>query len=846
MSKTLTLRAEGRSNNGLWIPGKKVIGRIEVDGSPVGGDSINPTSARGRKKLELEDALLMPLIDRAMTTGETQTYTWPDEISTRAGTLMITVRNFDSTESVTAPYTPEEALRLLATVAVTKLFCWKDTDLLAVVDVDYHDCPAPERIHLTTWVETMLTPRPAAWHFSRGDGLHLAYTASGIYSALELAACAALRFRMIDGSAGLELKTQVRGPGAEPLIIQPQLTTGTLSTWLGVGNEVDEEAVKDWLDSNNMEVGGRYDHTFCPIDGGTSPGERNPVTVTPHGIYCFRCQGKGLVMGSRTPGFASFSALTKTPASSDVGFMVKNMTHWGHAKWVLGYKYNLPLELARPAYLAACKAAHEGDERVESICHPDTDDLARVGSEWKNLTSGYSYPAVSLKPLIACLPAAQDPDGKPRSSTVAYLSQGHDLDRRGYANLNVINGFSLSKQFLPTPPQALVSVLQKEVREQGAPRYVTGVTQESEEAAWAVLERLVPGIDRIAVKALICATGCAQETRLGMAPMLFFAGGTGVAKTSTGIFAMGILGTKATAVQYHAQDERLKQSIKEAAVSSGLVVANEFLKDAMRMLKRNDPQAAFDSLLTMTPDTQSHVMYVGSRTLGRIPGIVITEPHLPVQIAEYRQIARRFRYRILHGEKTTWGETFAQIGLGVDQGHLFRMKDKVLADAADVILSSIINQFFSSPLTWDNMADTLGVYKIQDHPDLPDSTDRLLEFFKEVCAAPEISDARLRRKHVAGYKKITRNDTQSDQEERLHDLYADFSDAADWHMSKLLNEKDWAALVGSAEPVSFDLRGDGAGSVFVRFRTGPARFPKGVNDQIPCKVLADAKNAVLV
>ena len=99
---------------------------------------------------------------------------------------------------------------------------------------------------------------------------------------------------------------------------------------------------------------------------------------------------------------------------------------------------------------------------------------------------------------------------------------------------------------------------------------------------------------------------------------------------------------------------------------------------------------------------------------------------------------------------------------------------------------------------------------------------------------------------MAGYKKITRNDTQSDQEERLHDLYADFSDAADWHMSKLLNEKDWAALVGSAEPVSFDLRGDGAGSVFVRFRTGPARFPKGVNDQIPCKVLADANSAARV
>jgi len=837
MAKTLSIKADGKIVSGKFQAGRRVTCRIVVDDVPVFEDTINPTSARGRKRLELEDHLLIPLIDKAMATGEAQTHTFPEAVDTRMGTLIVTVRTFDSPEGVDHVVTPTEALKLLATIPVDMLFCWKDAELLAMVDIDYHGIPAPQRIHLTTWVETVISPRPAAWHFSRGGGLHLFYTAAGVFSAEELAACAALRFRMIDGAAGIEMKKQTRGPGEEHVIIQPQQTEGTLSTWLGKGDEVDEDAVQEWLESHSMEIGRRYDHTFCPIDGGSDPGSREPVTVSTFGIYCHRCQGKGLVLGGRTPGFASFAALTKTPASSDIGHMIKNFVHWGHAKWVLGYKYNMPLDIAKLAYTAACKAVHGADDRIAFIHHRDTVDIARVSQGWKNIESAYVYPTASVSPIISAFPAAMNEECKPIASSVAFLSQGHCLSKRGFNDLNIIQGFSLSKQFLPTPPDAIIPHYpNKEIRD-NPPRYLPGQTDKSEEAAWAVLETLVPGVDRRAVKAIMCATGSAQETRLGMAPMIFIGGGTGVAKTATNIFAMGILGTKAAGVQYHKEDERLKQSIKEAANTSGVCLANEFLKDSIRINKRNDPMAAFDSLLTVTPDTQSHVMYVGARVMGRLPPIIITEPHLPLQIVDYAQIARRIRYILLHGPKE-WADTFAAIGLGVDMGHLFRAKSRELADAANVILSRVVDEFFSTPLTWDTMADRLGVFKLKDHPDLPNVGIQLVEFFKALCKAPEMVDRRQKRRHAEGFKLIKRNEAIGDEEEYLHDLYTDFSNPHDWHESTLLKERDWSSVVGCDRPVHMDMKTDNAGSVYFRFRCGPSREPTHLNGEIPCKILA--------
>ncbi len=179
---------------------------------------------------------------------------------------------------------------------------------------------------------TSLAPRPIAWHFSRGGGLHLFYVASSPFKANELAAVAALRFRAVDAVAGLELKTVVRGPGAEPVLHTVEQDTGgaVLGDWFAAEG-TDEEARDEWLERENLQIDGRYDHTKCPIaPSADEPGaKRDPVCVGEAGVYCFLCEGKGRSLGCRRPGFAPWAAVLGAPTSGDLGTMIRGLCHWG-------------------------------------------------------------------------------------------------------------------------------------------------------------------------------------------------------------------------------------------------------------------------------------------------------------------------------------------------------------------------------------------------------------------------------------------------------------------------------------------------------------------------------------
>jgi hypothetical protein len=186
---------------------------------------------------------------------------------------------------------------------------WND-ERLAVLDIDYHDRPLEQRpaAHQLENLATRVEPAPPRYNVSHGQGLHLYYVAQPGFTAMDLAAAAAVWIKQTDPTAGVELKHQTRHPSypradgrtAGPVRSQTHTTDlQALKAWLQ--RDVDHAAVQHWLEEQGLTQGQNYPHDRCPL----RPGEGShgmPVLVGDHGIYCHRCASQGLHQGSRTPG----------------------------------------------------------------------------------------------------------------------------------------------------------------------------------------------------------------------------------------------------------------------------------------------------------------------------------------------------------------------------------------------------------------------------------------------------------------------------------------------------------------------------------------------------------------
>lgn len=834
----------------LIAVGAKMVGTVLKDEKAVWKDTFNPETVRGRKGLR----------DTAKATDE-QVLDWIGQARALNGRLfsivlaadavpdtpVLTVRGVEQPASQGSKHEINESWvrAVLPTVPIDHVAEWKGAELLCCLDIDYHDRTPPSRDLLTTLLHTRVTPRPLAWHFSRSGGLHLFYVAVPPYNAEELAAIAALRFRAFDPTAGLELKTVVRGPGKEPVTFASTQDVATeFAQWLGAP-DFDNDERDAWLDKEGMTVGGRYEHDKCPIN--PTPGyasKGNPVTVSEQGIFCHKCAGAGMALGSRKSGFAPWSSLLGAPSAGDLGVLVRNIIHWGHAKWVLKEQYGMPLTLARLAYSAALKAYHAGTTKeglLPLVFNFHTDDMARVSDQWTSVEALYSYPK-DIKGLVSALPAAcyVDGEGKIKQDPAAVTELGNpkNLARYGYANIKVVHGFKMAATFLtPGNDRTCVAVVNPRLAARGTkfiPRYLPRSQRMSEAEAWAMIETVAPRIDRKLVEAAICAFASAQETQSGLLPIVFVTGATGTAKTSTIKFAGGIYGAQTGDVIFEPEPARFRQSIMTGARSGPAVLFNEVLKDSARGRHALTPKEALDPILNLTPDSQSWVAYMGPMKMGRPPAMFLTEPVCPLDLRDEAQLARRIRHYRVFDTKREWPATIGAAGLGSELDML-RTVSPQMNRACDSILSFICDRWFAEPRTWDDIADSLGVRTIQDSQDFTDMTPWLREFFRLVCAAPDL-DGRNAAVYSGGYKRICRSDgverdSVQDKLLTVYGMFVDGQSAGDWTQSRRLGEKDWAAIIGTDQHVWFDTKTDGS-AVYVRFRVGPEGKATGVNQQI--------------
>lgn len=849
----------------IAIDKKYVVVEVLENGITKERDRINPDMRSKRigmaKLVGVDDGTLLSWIDdtrKVASQGNLQPQVFPiAKAAHGGGDLMI--RRLDERDDLAqrqALVVPDVLTETIPGVSNDLLIKWTDSEALCCLDVDYHDAgrPSPHESWLRARVTADLAPRPYAWHFSKSGGLHLFYVRADPFDADELASVAALCWRRIDPSATVELKTGVRGPAAgekqkedKTVYYSPgdtQDTTALLVGWVQ-RSAADDAARDEWLSGEGMEIGRRYDHTKCPImptPGYTSTGD--PVVVMESGIFCHRCEGEGRSLGCRRVGYAPYGAIIGGESAGELGEMLRNICHWGHARTILLNKYGFTESLARKAYRAALKAYHHGTQKsllVPLAFDSSTEDFTRLNETWYNLKDHAPYISTRLNTIIAKLPAVctLDDNDKPKAdeALVTVLMNPHDHSAKGFPKIDAIYGMRMKRVHLfDTNDPAVVEMFLPEIRAAGGrymPQYIPP-TRRNVEEAWGMIEEIAPGIDRALVTLIMGAIGTAQETLLGMHPRIFVEGATGTAKTTTPQIAAGILGCVSSDFSYNSDEYRWKQAMYAAVKEGGLVLLNEIVKDCERA-SRGRPvpiREPFDPLLNVTPTTKIGVMHVGPRPYGRLPAFVLTEPQLPLSLRDEKQIARRLWHWKLHGEKN-WTPSF--IKAGVSSPLLIRTASSAVANACNMIASDVIDRFFSRPTSWEEIAAAHGCQRLSESDAFDDLTPFLLELFRLTCSAPKIDNKRLATRYPNGYKKISRNnDTQPGEEDALTSIYSMFADGrgTDWLTARRLTEKDWAGVLkAGGQHVNLDLTNDGV-NVFIRFRVGPPANPSKVNEQI--------------
>lgn len=805
---------------------------------------FDPLSTKGQEgaavKAGLSVTQLLQYLDSLKQTGQPQRFTLgppiqePDAFVVRG----IEQQPEDGVQHVSQA--AEFLTTTLSSVPVEKVVTWTNTEVCCCLDVDYHESRPPDRPLLESIIFTRLAPRPFAWHFSRGGGLHLFYIGAEGFAAEELAAVAALRFRMIDPTAGVELKRVVRGPGADKVVLSGiQDTAGTLLEWLREPeqNENDTEA---YLAEEGLEIGKRYDHNKCPHSPSEDGGKhRAPVIVRENGIHCFVCEGHERLFGSRRPGFFPWAAILGQPSAGDVGIMVRQLCHWGHAKWVLQERYGLNGGLAKKAYSAALKAYHQGTSSAALIpmaFDSTLDKYSRVGEEWLNLDDLKPF-SNGIRRSVEAMPTTcyvnAKGEVKPNQVKVTNLLEAMNTRDWGYPPISLIFGTKMAAEYIGQGQKTIVARPNPGLGGKALPQYVPFSSRMPLDKARQVIEEIVPRTDWSLIQLILCGIGSSQETELGLPPRMFVTGPSRSAKTAHFEIAAGIAGVQtASPTVQGTGEERLRQAVMESMNTGPIVLINEIFKDAHRNNKQN-PVQALQPLLSMDKNTLTHVLYKGPRRFPRQFVLGFTEVQMPVNLRTETQIARRLVYHRLEREKRDWPRTIA--AAGVTDLHLLRLASPEVAAACDAVLSDVVDHFFLTPTPFQAQAEQLGIKTLEESDEGLEWQPYLKLFFKLVCEAPPIQNERLA-KMYPGFVEIPSNsDDVSDEMAELVATYTQFADGPngkDWYRATQLIEKDWNSVVGYEEDtITFTMTSSGT-SVFVRFQTGPVKKPRKINSEI--------------
>jgi energy-coupling factor transporter ATP-binding protein EcfA2 len=307
-----------------------------------------------------------------------------------------------------------------------------------------------------------------------------------------------------------------------------------------------------------------------------------------------------------------------------------------------------------------------------------------------------------------------------------------------------------------------------------------------------------PGLEMQYLKLLIAAKGV-SEGQLAQCPVLMINGPSGSGKSTVPGVAAGICGDKSEEPIFVPDTVRFRQSLMDAAQNSSFVVVNEIFKSAEQA--RMSPVQALNWMLSLTPDSRSHVMYIGSVSFGKLPVFVLTDIDTPNEVLEDIQIARRFvTYRLQR--RNYWEDSFTARGI---RPHEFRLISTQHAKACDSILSDVTDEFFQTPMSLKDIAQKLMNSRVEleeevNEPEPEDTqTCDLKRLYQLVCNAPDISGSdAMRYRPAMGWKRVNKGD----QTELAH-LWQELVDpnCGNFSESRIASSVDWCTILGIELPI---------------------------------------------
>lgn len=692
---------------------------------------------------------------------------------------------------------------------------WDDTDTYCVLDLDFHKGQVPDEYSIRNAADT-LRPVPSAWWVSRNGGLHAMYVRTSRTSAMECAALGGQILLTRFPTATVEYKHRTRQPAGEVVRCQSNSDTCTV----GGIRRADAVDYSAWLEEYGLVPGERYSHERCPVNPHPrAEGNSNPVCVYDDHVYCHICNADGVRRGSRTAGYFPLAILAGTPQQSLFDLCVRHMTHWGHAKHVVGLSIQ-DETTAELVYRAALKQRHGDDPRIEYVFRGPAGGLLRYQGYWSERDGG-PIKLDKSSATLGRLPCAMytDDNGKLKTNAavVEQLANYENLTAYGYHALKRVWGYHLTQ--CQEQPADIIPIVTNRFSE---PQYIHPDRRVAD--PWCVLEGLFPGLNRSAVELLIAAKGCSELTS-GLPPMLFFYGPTGSGKSQSVYLAAAICGDDATTVEYDRDRNRFFDALRTARDRGSFAFLDEYLKTSHPMR----PETAMSVVLSLKEDTTYHMLYRGKIPLGPLPVIVFADTTIPAAVWEHAQVARRVHVVHLLDSKK-WS---------VDAKKL-RTCGKKYVDAADTILSEIMERYFSPgpPTNFAAVAASLGFKLLQDSDIVARKRQRIRAFFDTLCKAKD--------EREGGWKCVDLNADDN----ALTEAWKGIADKG-WIECRLISELDTKETFGldchcvleteskrskvfirfkeyGGERVNDELRSDGLGNAE---RGGP---PKGRGDGVPC------------
>lgn len=768
--------------------------------------------------------------------------------------LVIRVRPINRPRQFSQSYTdidPGECLKQAfnyTTEGLEPILEWDSTRVLCCLDVDYHDVPLEERppVALLEDMIRRIVPKPLCWHPSHAGGAKLYYIASPGFTAEELACVASFSWSNLDCTATFDFGKTSRHPGfprerdQRPAPCQADEikylygSSDVTPVRRMLNSELEYEEIQSLLDERGWFIGQYLDHSQCLINP-SDTGKSN-VYIADTGVYCHSCSARGLGPNPNNPGFTHYGQLVRR-VDNKLSNMVKNFCHAEHATIVLENLYpQIPKKIALNIYKVMLKIVHTVDDPRINLAMKNGDGYVRSNGQWIS-TDGLSNITQNLQTFVRSLPAVLIPSTEDgfAINTAKYTSLCNtgDCEQHGYPNIEFLRGVQIFGHHLKYRNNVVYKrVITKSLRG-NPPQYLSKTKRMPEKQYNNLFTDEFPGLEMDYLKLLVAAKGV-SEGQTSQCPYLLINGPSGSGKSTVPHLAAGICGDKAEEPIFLPDVLRFRQSLMDSAQASSFVVVNEIFK--MAKMAKLSPVQALNPMLSLTPDSRSHVLYVGSVAFGRLPVFVLTDIDTPKEIWDDIQISRRFICYDLQ-RRNYWEDTFTSRGI---RPHEFRLISHEHALACDSLLSDVIDTFFTRPMSLKDIAQALGGNSLEAEGMLDNVKDETLKrFYKLVCDAPLLtgSDASRYAPH-AGWKRINKG-----EQNELSQVWQELTDAPEvFSESRVAGSTDWSTLLGIELPPDANGKRRGiklsitpftTNSIYVRFVNGDCkRNPNWVNGKI--------------